>query len=117
MILERILFRLLYFLVLTIIIEAVFAFILSVRSVRGQLIVLLANVITNPILNCTLTVVSFYISKDLYYVFLVPLEILAVITEGFIYKKTLSTKINPFLLSLVLNACSYFLGAVILKIF
>ena len=116
MILHRILSNLLIYLAITIVIEAVSAFILSVRNGYGQLIVLLANVITNPILNCTLIVVSFYLSKSLYYVFLVPLEILAVVIEGLIYRKTLSLKMNPFLFSLILNACSYFIGMLIYKL-
>lgn len=47
---------------MTVVIEAVLAFALSVRSWYGQGIVLFANVITNPLLNAVLTVVSFYLS-------------------------------------------------------
>lgn len=116
MILNRILFKLVICLFLTIVIEAAFAFVLGIKTVRGQLIILLANVITNPLLNCALTVVSFYIDKNLFYYFLVPLEIAVVFVEGFIYKKVLNSKLNPFLLSLILNICSYFIGTGILNI-
>lgn len=116
MILNRILFNLVLCLTLTVLIEAVFALILGVRTAYGQLTVFLSNVITNPILNCILTVVSFYISKSLYYPFLIPLELIVVIVEGLIYRKMLSIKINPFLLSLILNFCSYFIGTGIIKI-
>ena len=100
-------------LVLTVVIEAALAFLLGVRTGRGQLVVLLANVITNPLLNAVLTVVSFYLSPTLYYWFLVPLEILVVFTEGRIYQTTLLPKRNPYLLSFLLNAASFFLGMVI----
>ncbi len=116
MILRRILFNLLICYVLTVVIEAAFAFILSVRTGYGQLIVFLANTITNPVLNCILTVVSFYLSPEYYYYLIVPLEILVVVVEGLIYRNNLKLKINPFLLSLILNVCSFFIGSGILEI-
>ena len=103
-------------LALTVVIEAACAFGLGVRSRNGQLIVLLANIITNPLLNCVLTAVSFYISPGVYYYFLVPLEIIVVIAEGAIYRGFLPGENHPFRLSLILNACSYFLGTGILYI-
>ena len=103
-------------LALTIAIEAAFAFFFGVRSGYGQLVVLLANVVTNPLLNSILTVVSFYLSPSYYDIFLVPLEILVVIVEGWIYKKTIQLDMNPFLFSLLLNACSLGIGTGILKI-
>lgn len=115
MILHRILSTILICLALTVIIEAAFAFIFGVRSGRGQLVVLLTNIITNPVLNCILTVVSFYLPLSYYNVFLVPLEVMVVFIEGFIYKKMLTVKLNPFLLSLLLNVCSFFLGNIIYK--
>ncbi len=116
MIFHRILYTILICFALTVIIEAVFAFVFGVRSGYGQLVVLLTNAITNPVLNCVLTVVSFYLPRSFYYVFLIPLEVLIVIIEGFIYKKLLTVKLNPFILSLLLNLCSFFLGNIIYKI-
>ena len=116
MILSRILYNYLICLSLTVIIEAVFAFISGIRTGYGQAVVLLTNIITNTALNSVLTVVSFYLQQA-YYFFLIPLEILIVIIEGLIYKKTLIIKMNCFLLSFILNFCSYFIGTVILKIF
>ena len=104
-------------LALTVVIEAVFAFVFGVRTKYGQLVVLLANFITNPLLNAVLTVVSFYISPAVYYWFLVPLEIVVVLAEGRIYRTMLHPKINPYLLSFILNAASYFGGAAITKLF
>lgn len=116
MILNRVLYNLIICLVLTVIIEAAFAFILKYRSGYEQLIILLSNVFTNLILNSIITVVNFYLPQKFYYFFVIPLEILVVITEGIIYMKTLKKKLNPFLLSFILNACSYFIGTVIIKI-
>lgn len=117
MIFNRIVIRTLVCLALTVLIEAAFAFLFGIRSKYGQLVVLLANVITNPLLNSILTVVSFYLSPSYYHVFLVFLEITVVIVECWIYKKTVPFKWNPFLLSLLLNACSYLIGTGVLRNF
>lgn len=116
MIFHRIFFSMVTALALTVVIEAILAFLLGVRTGRGQLIVLLANVITNPLLNAILTVVSFYISPTAYYWFLVPLEIIVVFVEGRIYQNTLTLKMNQYLFSFLLNLGSYFIGSGILRI-
>ena len=116
MILNKVISNFIICLILTVIIEAGFSFLLGVRTGYGQLIVLIVNVITNPILNSILTVVSFYMPRSFYYYFLIPLEILVVVAEGLIYKKSLPLKINPFIFSIILNSCSYFIGSGILKI-
>ncbi len=116
MIFERVFFSMLTALALTIVLEAALAFLLGVRAWYGQGVVLLVNVITNPLLNAILTVVSFYISPAAYFWFLVPLEILIVFAEGRLFKSTLTLRQNPYLFSLVLNAGSYLLGSGILKL-
>ncbi len=103
-------------LVLTVVIEAALAFLFGVRTRYGQGIVLLVNVITNPLLNAVLTVMSFYISPAAYYWFLVQLEMLVVFTEGRIYKSMLQIKMNPYLLSFLLNLGSWLIGSGILRI-
>ena len=103
-------------LLLTVLIEAALAFLLGVRTWYGQGIVLLVNMITNPLLNAVLTVVSFYLSPAAYYWFLVPLELLVVFAEGRIYKSMLQIKMNPYLLSFLLNLGSWLIGSGILKI-
>ena len=116
MILQRIVTRILICLLLTIVLEAGTALIVGVRTAYGQLIVFLTNLATNPLLNCILTVVSFYISPSAYYYFLVPLELVVVVAEGLIFRHTLRLKMHPFLFSFLLNAVSYCLGTGILKI-
>ena len=116
MIAHKIVSTLLVCLALTVIIEAAAAFVCGVRTRRGQLTVLLANIVTNPLMNSVLTAVSFLIAPAAYYWFIVPLEIFVVLAEGLICKKTLQIRMNPFLLSLILNACSCFIGTLILKL-
>lgn len=116
MIFHRLVSNILICLVLTVLIEAAFSFILGVRTGYGQLVILLTNTITNPILNCILMVVVFYVSRSTYYFFLVPLEALIVAVEGIIYKKTLNLNMNCFIFSFLLNAASFFVGNGIVKI-
>ena len=98
-------------LVCTIIIELLLALILGVRNKKDLLNVILVNIATNPI------VVSLPIFMLVKYGYearmssLYILEILTVFVEGFIYKKVLEyKKINFFILSLILNVGSYFIG-------
>lgn len=116
MVLHRIVKILVRDLLLTVVLEGAAAFVFRVRTLYGQAVVLLVNLITNPILNAVLTVVSFYLSKNLYTVFLIPLEILTVAAEGFVYRRMLPGIKRPFVLSLLLNLCSYGIGSLILKI-
>lgn len=104
-------------LALTVLIEAALAFLLKVRTLYGQAVVLLSNLITNPILNAILTAVSFYVSPTAYYVLIAPLEAVVVFVEGRIFGKMLDTKLNPYLFSLILNAGSLIIGTAITKIF
>ena len=100
---------------LTLLIEMPLAFGLGVRKRRGLFIVFLVNVLTNPaaVLVCLLIRPA---AGDLYLLFQISVEIVVVITEGIVYnqfREEMSAKLKPFLLSLVLNACSYGLGLVI----
>ena len=100
-------------LILTILIETVIAFILGYRK-KDLLNVILVNIVTNPIV----TTIPVYFNVK-YGVFerniaLLVLEITTLFTEGFIYLKCIERKkINPFILSLLLNLSSYGLGLII----
>ena len=101
-------------LLLTVIIELIISIILGVRDKKDMLNVILVNVFTNPIV--TSIQILTYVLFGYYYmiVALVILEILVFITEGYIYLKVLKFKrINPFILSLILNIASYFIGGFI----
>lgn len=97
----------------TIIIELLLALILGVRDKKDILNIILVNTMTNPLLVSLIT----YITYNRIFnrtVSIVIMEILVVIIEGFTYKKILKfKKINPYVLSLILNASSYFIGELI----
>lgn len=102
----------------TILIECFIALILGIRKGKDFLNILLVNCITNPI------VVTVPIYFNLKYgiierrVVLLALEVLTFILEGLVYKKVLIyKKFNPLFISLILNLSSYFIGAVINKLF
>ena len=102
----------------TIIIECIIGFIIGVRSKKDFINIILANIVTNPIVVSVPIYVMINYNYNARYSTLYILEVLAVIVEGFIYSKVLNyKKINPFLISLILNLGSYFVGEVINKIF
>lgn len=111
---SRVIFKLGELLILTIIFEASFAFILGVRSKKDFINIILVNIATNPLINTIMIPVdlrcSYYLRKGI----LIFLEIMVVLVEGLIYKKYLEyRKINPFILSLLLNLFSYGVGIMI----
>lgn len=104
-------------LVCTIIIEIIIAYILKIRDKKDILNIMLVNIVTNPI------VVSLPILMLVKYGYkarlntLIVLEIVTVIVEGLIYLKVLKNKkINPFVVSFILNLSSYMIGELINKI-
>lgn len=101
-------------LLLTIIIELVLALILGVRDKKDILNIILVNVITNPIVVMSQILLYLKFGYKIEIIGLIILEILVVPVEGLIYKKVLKyKKINPILLSLILNAASLVIGGFI----
>jgi len=74
----------------------------------------MVNILTNPLLvSITFSIGAFY-GTTYQNIFTLVLELLAFLTEGFIYQKVLiNKKINPYLLSLILNLSSYLIGHII----
>ncbi len=98
-------------LILTIIIEVVISLLFKVKNKKDLLNVVLVNVLTNPLVVSLPIFMLFRYGLLAKYISLAVLEILAVIVEGLIYSKVLEyRKINPYLLSLILNSCSYLIG-------
>ena len=98
-------------LLITIVTELIFSFIFRVKNLKDYLNILLVNMLTNPIV----VIISFLVNLQFgiipRHIVLLILEILTIITEGIIYHKYLKyRKINPFLLSFILNCGSYFMG-------
>jgi hypothetical protein len=103
-------------LILTIVIELIFAIILGIRDKKDILNVILVQVLTNPIVVTIPYLIYIEFGYIPYKVSIYILEVLAVLIEGFVYSKTLKyKKINPYLFSFLLNLFSYSLGLVINK--
>ena len=104
-------------LICTIIIEVIVALILGVRDKKDILNIVLVNVVTNPIVVSLPVLMLVKYGYNVRMITLVILEIITVIVEGLIYLRVLKyKKINPFLISLILNASSYLIGEVINKL-
>jgi len=101
-------------LLLTIIIELIIALILGVRNKKDIINIILVNVITNPIVVMSQTLLYIKFGYNIEMIGIAILEVLVVLVEGLIYKKVLNyKKINPILLSLILNALSFLIGELI----
>lgn len=101
-------------LILTVLIECGLAFLFGIRKKSDMLPVLLINVVTNPIVVVSSALVNFYLGSQATTVFKIIIEITVFLVEGLTYFKLLDfKKINPFLLSLLLNMASYFSGVII----
>ena len=104
-------------LILTIIIESAAAFLFGVRNKKDFLNILLINVITNPLVVTTEVAVGMLFGNGTAEIFEYFVEAAVVLTEGLFYRKFLRyKKINPILLSFILNGLSYLIGEIINKI-
>lgn len=97
-------------LLITIVVEISIVVLLKYRK-KDLLLVFLVNTFTNPLVVSINYLCGILYHIKGYYISLIILEIFAFISEGFIYKRTLNRKkINPYLLSLILNISSYVVG-------
>lgn len=103
-------------LILTIIIEILTGIICGIRSKKDIINILLVNVLTNPIVVSLPFYMMLRYGLKARYTAMIVLEILTVFVEGLVYSKVLEyKKIKPFLIALILNVSSYFIGEVINK--
>lgn len=103
-------------LICTIIIEVIIGILIGIRNKKDVLNIILVNILTNPIVVSLPIYVMIRYGIRFRYYSLVILEVFAVVIEGIIYKKVLKhKKINPYLISLILNMGSYLIGEVINK--
>ena len=105
----------LYCLTCTLVIECAAAAVIGIRKIKDFLFVILVNVMTNPVLVSLTFFIRLAYGRTAYYCSLAALEIAAVLIEGAVYKFTLKNRINPFLISLILNTSSFFIGELINK--
>ena len=123
-------------LVCTVVIEGIAAFVLGIRKPEDQAVVALANVLTNPPLVVSTTLVGMFCGKSAYTVTIIFLEVAAVLIEALVYRRVMrlgagdsdgrfnlfkggdvraTKKSAPIVVSLILNCCSYFLGEILNK--
>jgi hypothetical protein len=101
-------------LVLTILIELAIALLIGIIKKKDLLNIILVNVVTNPLVVSLPILVMMLHGIRARYIMLIILEILTVIFEGLIYSKVLDyKKLNPYIISLILNLGSYLIGEVI----
>ena len=94
-------------LLLTLVLEGVFGLIWGVKGKRDWLLLLLVNVVTNPI------VVTLHYCVSSAWVFTVVLEVAAVLAEWLAYRRWGRTTKPAFLFALCANVFSYFCGLLI----
>ena len=99
-------------LILTLVFEAGFFLLVGKRDKKDLLLLVLVNVVTNPVVVLSDWLVVLYTSWDIRIVLLF-LETFAVLTEGFYYKKYGNNFKRPFLFALAANAFSFTVGALI----
>lgn len=98
----------------TILIEVCISLLFKVKNKKDILNIILVNIVTNPIVSLIPYVIGLYYGIKYRYIVLLLFEVFAFVFEGYIYKKYLNyNKINPYILSLILNISSYLLGIVI----
>ena len=86
--------------------------ILKIRKSKEFINIILVNVMTNPLVVSLGFVIN--IIGGIFYrrIFMIIIEILVVLIEGFIYKKCFILK--PYRLSFILNLSSYLIGFIII---
>jgi hypothetical protein len=105
-------------LLLTILIEAAVAWLIGLRTWRGQLTLLLINVITNPTLNIIINLLAYFhihAMKSPFDPLLVALELAVTVSEAILLR--LALDIPPkkaVVLSIAINTVSYLAGVWIL---
>ena len=102
-------------LLVTIFIEFIVALILKIFDWKDLVNVILVNILTNPLLVSLLYLVFLKLGSDAKFIFEIIMEIIVLFIEGAIYSKYFKyKKINPYIVSLILNASSYFVGGIVI---
>ncbi len=117
MLIEDLPFVMLKCLLCTIIIELIVGIIIGIREKKDIINIVLVNIMTNPLV--TSIPIYFYLKYGINarIAILVLLEVFAVLIEGVVYYKFFRfRKTNGFIVSLILNMSSYFIGEIINRI-
>jgi len=103
-------------LALTLTLEIIFFLLTKKRNKKDLLLLILVNILTNPIIVLSFWLVGFYTNWDAY-VPLIPLELFAVLTEGYYYKKYGCNFHRPYLFSFTVNMFSFWVGILVQHLF
>ncbi|MCL1823607.1 MAG: hypothetical protein FWG44_05335 [Oscillospiraceae bacterium] len=108
---KTIIISLIISLTLTLFLETGFYLIVYIKkyNLKDLLLVVLVNIITNPVVVLTYWLMTRYTGFNPVIV-IIPLEISAVLTEGYYYKRYGQFFKKPFLFSLAANGFSYATG-------
>ena len=82
---------------------------------KDLLLVILVNTLTNPVVVLLYLTAYYYTSWNTTAV-KIPLELFAILTEGYIFKRYAQSIKKPFLFSLAANMFSFTLGVIIQQI-
>ena len=99
-------------LLLTIALETGFFLLTGKRDKKDFLLAVLVNILTNPVVVLSYYILVTYTSYNIH-VIIIPLELFAIITEGYYYKKYGRTFRRPYLFSAAANMFSYWIGVII----
>jgi len=97
---------------LTIALETGFFLLTGKRDKKDLLLVALVNILTNPVVVLSYYLAVAYTGRNLSVV-KIPLELFAVVTEGYYYKKYGRNFRRPYLFSAAANMFSYWIGVII----
>ena len=101
-------------LIITLLIETIVGLILGIREKRDLLNVVLVNIVTNQLVVSIPVFFNYKYGLLSRNICLLVFEVSAFLFEGFIYDKFLKyKKLNGFIISLILNGFSYFIGELI----
>ena len=103
------LIALVFSLALTLALEIGFFFLTGKRNKKDLLLVVMVNVLTNPVVVLLYWLAALYTTWNTTIV-KIPLELFAFLTEGFYFRKYGQSFKRPFLFSLAANAFSFLLG-------
>ena len=112
----RLLTSLVVSLILTIVLESAFFLLTGKRRKKDLALLVLVNVITNPVVVLIYWLSYMYADWNLALV-IIPLEAFAILTEGYCYKKFGEEFKRPYLFSLCVNGFSFGIGVLIQLIF
>ena len=102
-------------LILTLVFESGFFFIVGKRDKKDLLLLILVNIITNPIVVLSYWLIVLFTNLN-QYIMLIPLELFAVAFEGHYYKKYGRSFRRPYLFSLAANIFSFGIGELIQRL-